>query len=281
MSELNKEGTTGFASKDRPWLKYYDILPEEVEIPNNNLYEFIYENNKRHLDDIALNYYHRKITYKELFANVDRLTAEFTNLGIKKGDVVSICSLTTPEMLYSFFALSRIGAISNMLDPRIGNEGIKNHINENDSRVLITLDVFGAKINEFVNDTSLDKIITFSLGDSLPKIKEFILSMKLKNQIKQVEFKGKVYTNDDFYNKKKYPKIKDIASGEDDACIVYTGGTTGEPKAVVLSNKSFVAMAIQYSHLKLNMQRNDTFLSIIPPFFPYGICVSTYTPMAL
>lgn len=281
MSELNIEGMTGFASKDRPWLKYYDILPEEVEIPNNNLYEFIYENNKRHLDDIALNYYHRKITYKELFANVDRLTAEFIELGIKKGDVVSICSLTTPEMIYSFFALSRIGAISNMLDPRIGNEGIKNHINENDSRVLITLDVFGAKINEFVNDTSLDKIITFSLGDSLPKIKEFILSMKLKNQIKQVEFKGKVYTNDDFYNKKKYPKIKDIASGEDDACIVYTGGTTGEPKAVVLSNKSFVAMAIQYSHLKLNMQRNDTFLSIIPPFFPYGICVSTYTPMAL
>lgn len=190
---------------------------------------------------------------------------------IKKGDIVSICSLTTPEMLYSFLALSRIGAISNMLDPRIGSDGIKNHINENDSKVLITLDVFGAKLNDFVNDTSLEKIISFSLGDSLPKIKEFILSMKLKNQIKPIDFKGTIYTNDDLIKNKKYSNIKEIADGNDDACIVYTGGTTGEPKAVVLSNKSFVAMAIQYSHLKLNMKRKDTFLSIIPPFFRFFV----------
>lgn len=75
-----------------------------------------------------------------------------------------------------------------MLDPRIGNDGIKNHINENDSKVLITLDVFGAKINQFVNDTGIEKIISFSIGDSLPKIKEFILLMKLKNQIKPINF---------------------------------------------------------------------------------------------
>lgn len=197
MSEFSNGGLTGFASIDKPWLKYYDIKPEEAEIPNDNLYEFIYNNNKRHLDDTAINYYHRKITYRELFANVERLTDEFINLEIKKGDIVSICSLTTPEMLYSFLALSRIGAISNMLDPRIGSDGIKNHINENDSKVLITLDVFGAKLNDFVNDTSLEKIISFSLGDSLPKIKEFILSMKLKNQIKPIDFKGTIYTNDD------------------------------------------------------------------------------------
>ena len=67
----------------------------------------------------------------------------------------------------------------------------------------------------------------------------------------------------------------------DAACILYTGGTTGEPKAVMLSNRSFVAMAVQYSKLKINMNRRDTFLSIIPPFFPYGICVSTYVPIAL
>lgn len=103
----------------------------------------------------------------------------------------------------------------------------------------------------------------------------------IKNQIKPLNFKGTIYTNNDFLKNKKYPKIKDTTSGNDEACIVYTGGTTGEPKAVVLSNKNFIAMAIEYSYLKLNMQRKDTFLSIIPPFFPYGICVSTYVPIAL
>lgn len=277
---MDKE-LTGFASIDKPWLKYYDIKPEEVYIPDVSLYEYIYNNNKNNMDDVVLNYYHKKITYKELFDNVNRLTEGFLNFGIKKGDVVSICSLTTPEMLYSFFALNRIGAISNMLDPRIGNDGIKNHINENDSKILITLDVFGTKINEFVNDTKLEKIISFSIGDSLPKIKEFILSMKLKNQIKPINFKGNIYTNDDFLEKDVYQKLNNISNSNDGACILYTGGTTGEPKAVVLSNRNFVAMAVQYSYLKLNMQRNDTFLSIIPPFFPYGICVSTYVPIAL
>lgn len=280
MNEINNK-ITGFASIDKPWLKYYDAKPEDISIPNISLYEFIYNNNKNNLDDIALNYYHNKITYRELFTNIDRLAKEFTNLGIKKGDVVPICSLTTPEMLYSFFALNRIGAICNMLDPRIGSDGIKNHINENNSKVLITLDVFSQKLNDFINDTTLEKVISFSLGDSLPKIKEFILSMKLKNQIKPLNFKGNIYTNNDFLKNKKYPKIEEYTNSNDAACIVYTGGTTGEPKAVVLSNKNFIAMAIEYSHLKLNMQRKDTFLSIIPPFFPYGICVSTYVPIAL
>ncbi|MDO5568742.1 MAG: class I adenylate-forming enzyme family protein [bacterium] len=271
---------TGYASIDRPWLQYYDVTPESVEIPNQKLYQFIYENNKAHLDDVAINYYHKKITYRELFSNVEKLTANYLKLGIKPGDVVPICSLTTPEMLYSFFALNNIGAIANMLDPRTGIEGLKKHINENNSKFLITLDVFSSKLNEFINDTTLENIISFSLGDSLPKIKEFLLSMKMKKQIKPFNFKGNVINSDEVLKK---AVLKDNLTNKqnDVACIVYTGGTTGEPKSVMLSNKNFVAMAIQYSKLKLNMKRGDTFLSIIPPFFPYGICVSTYVPIAL
>ncbi len=278
----NKKELTGYASIDKPWLKYYDISPDDVIIPNVSLYQYIYDNNKNNLNDIVLNYYHRRITYRELFTKVERLTSKFIELGIKKGDIVSMCCLTTPEILYSFFALNKIGAIANMLDPRIGSEGLKNHINENNSKCLITQDVLSSKINDFINDTTIENIIAFSIGDSLPKIKEFILSMKLKNQIKPIYFKGNVYTSDIILkNNSFYKNVIEVIRGEDSACIVYTGGTTGEPKAVVLSNKNFVAMAVQYSKLNVNMARKDTFLSIIPPFFPYGICVSTYVPIAL
>ena len=268
---------TGYASIDKPWLKYYDVLPEEVEIPNVSLYEYIY-NNKHNLNDVALNYYHKKITYRELFENVSKYASNFVRLGIKKGDIVPICCLTTPEMLYSFFALNKIGAVANMLDPRIGAIGLKNHINENNSKFLITLDVLNSKLNGFINDTTLDNVIMLSIGDSLPKIKEFIISLKLKKQMESLEFKGNIYTVNDFKNNSNYGNSFNTS---DAVCIVYTGGTTGEPKAVMLSNSNFVAMAIGYSKLKINMKRKDTFLSIIPPFFPYGICVSTYVPIAL
>ena len=275
---MKDNNITGYASIDKPWLKYYDVLPEEVEIPNVSLYEYIYNNNKHNLNDVALNYYHKKITYRELFENVSKYASNFVRLGIKKGDIVPICCLTTPEMLYSFFALNKIGAVANMLDPRIGETGLKNHINENNSKFLITLDVLNSKLNGFINDTTLDNVIMLSIGDSLPRIKEFIISLKLKKQMESLKFKGNIYMVNDFKNNSSYDNSLNTS---DAVCIVYTGGTTGEPKAVMLSNSNFVAMAIGYSKLKINMKRKDTFLSIIPPFFPYGICVSTYVPIAL
>lgn len=282
MYKEDNKVVTGYASIDKPWLKYYDMLPKDVEIPNVSLYRYIYDNNKNNLNDVALNYFHKKITYKELFDNVDKMFLRYSKLGIKKDDVVSMCCLTTPEILYSFFALNRIGAIVNWLDPRIGNNGIKNHINENDSKYLITLDVLNSKLNEFINDTTIDSIIEFSIGESLPKIKKILLSLKTKGKIESLNFKGKVYDESYILNTSiNNEEIKSDYNNNLVSCIVYTGGTTGEPKAVMLSNRNFVAMAVQYSKLNVDMKRKDTFLSIIPPFFPYGICVSTYVPIAL
>lgn len=271
---------TGFASIDKPWLKYYDTTPENIEIPDNSIYDYLHSNNTENLDDVVLNYYHKKITYRQLFQNVEYLAGSFEKIGIKKGDIVPICALTTPEILYSFLALNKIGAISKWIDPRIGADGIIKAIEDNKSTFLIVLDVLAEKINELVNETSLQNIVCFSLGNSMPRIKQFILSKKLKNT-QTIRFKGCVHNGDKLLRKNRCVKAADNICGDDPCCIVYTGGTTGKPKAVFLSNKSFVAMAVQYSKLKLDMQRGDTFLSIIPPFFPYGICVSTYVPMAL
>lgn len=274
---------TGYPEIDKPWLQYYDKFPEDIEIPNESLYDFVLNNNSNSLDDYVLNYFHHNITYRELFENVDKYVSKFTKIGIKKGDVVSICSLTTPEMLYSFFALNKIGAIGNMLDPRIGNEGIKSHINKNNSKYFITLDVFGSKVNEFLNETTIENVVMFSLFESLPLVKKSLFNFKLKKSIVSIKFNGKIYDSKFMLKEEKddIVPVNNNASVDDVACIVYTGGTTADPKAVELTNKSFVSMAAQYSALKVNMERKDKFLSIIPPFFPYGICVSTYVPIAL
>ena len=142
------ESLTGYASIDKPWLKYYsnDKILEE---PNHmTCYEELLHYNKDNFNDIALVYFGRKITYSELFDNIDKTAKSLTNIGVKKGDIVTICSITTPEIIYSFYALNKIGAISNMIDLRYTKQSIQSYLNEAKSRVMITLDLCYPKIKE-------------------------------------------------------------------------------------------------------------------------------------
>ena len=102
--ELNNN--TGFASIDKPWLKYYTDEQISEIAPKVSMYECMYNNNKEHLDDVAFEYFGRKITYQELFKNIDNTQQALLSLGVKKGDIVTICSITTPEIIYSFYALN-------------------------------------------------------------------------------------------------------------------------------------------------------------------------------
>ena len=108
---------TGYPSIDKPWLKYFSEEAINAPVPECTIYEYLWENNKDHLDDVALIYFGRKITYSELFANIDKTTAAFSSIGVKNGDVVAICSVTIPEVIYCIYALNRLGAVSNMIDP--------------------------------------------------------------------------------------------------------------------------------------------------------------------
>ena len=97
---------TGFASQDKPWLKYYTDEQISEIAPKMTVYECMHANNKDHLDDIAFEYYGNKITYRKLFSNIDKAQKSFEEMGVKKGDIVTICSITTPEITKSFWIIS-------------------------------------------------------------------------------------------------------------------------------------------------------------------------------
>ena len=91
---------TGYPSIDKPWLKYYSEEAINAPLPECTIYEYLWENNKDHLDDIALIYFGKKITYGELFENIDKAARAFAAIGIKNNDIVVLCTLNTPEMIY-------------------------------------------------------------------------------------------------------------------------------------------------------------------------------------
>ena len=120
-----KEQSTGYPSIDKPWLKYYPEASIGVETPKVTAYQQIYEKMKNRQGMVALEYFNRKITYKEIFENIEKTAKALKSLGINKGDIVTMAMPTCPETVYLFYALNRIGAISNCVDPRMTPEGFK------------------------------------------------------------------------------------------------------------------------------------------------------------
>lgn len=281
--KLNKK-----PSVSQPWLKYYTQYNQDYKIPEKSIYQCIYDNNRHHLNRIAIEYYGRKITFGELFEQINKTTASFKANGIEKGDIVTLCMPTTPETIYIFYALSRLGAISNMIDPRTSAEGIKEYIKEVDSKIVVVMDLFYEKVESIREDTNIQKTITISAKDSLPLGMNFAYSLKemmmylIGSQKKVPSNQFNTKWNDfikegskDFYGFDiPYEKNRAVA-------IVHTGGTTGTPKGVMLSNDSFNAIAYQYKLSGMHLLPGHKFLNIMPPFIAYGSGCGIHMPLVI
>ena len=124
-------------------------------LPECTIYEYLWENNKDHLDDVALIYFGRKITYGELFENIDKTAAAFYAHEVKENDIVSVCMASTPEAIYCIYGLNKIGAIPDLLDPRTNSDGLLYFLNESKSLVLVTINSSLDKFRNIENKVSL------------------------------------------------------------------------------------------------------------------------------
>ena len=275
---------TGFASQDKPWLKYYTDEQISEIAPKMTVYECMHANNKDHLDDIAFEYYGNKITYRKLFSNIDKAQKSFEEMGVKKGDIVTICSITTPEIIYSFYALNKIGAISNMIDVRYTKQAIEEFLNEVESKYFITLDICYPKIEDILDKTKVEKTILVSPINSIPKllkvgakISDFVKGKKLS-----ITYSESIIDWNNFIYDKDITNPNSVSFDENQpVAIVHTGGTTGIPKGVLLSNENFVNAAMQIKNSSVKADRNYKFLNIMPPFIAYGIVLGLNTPITL
>ena len=152
------------------WDKFYPKDKRTVEVPNMSLFEFIYEENKDRQDNIAINYFNRKWTYRELFHQIDLCAKAMRSQGIREGDVVSICMANTPEAVIAFYATSKIGAIANMIHPLSAEEEIKQSIAATNSVMLVAINITYEKINNIIEETNIYKTVIVSPKDSMPQL---------------------------------------------------------------------------------------------------------------
>ena len=269
--------STGYPSIDKPWLKYY---PEDAivsDVPKMKAYDYVYERNKNFPNQVALSYLGRTIKYEEFFRKIDQVAASFKSIGVKRGDIVTMAMATSPEMVYILYALNKIGAVVNIIDPRLTGKEIAEKINISSSKVFIGLEMAVSNICSEKEETSLENVIVVSPFESA----NFLI--KILGKSKEKKFNDDIKTWDDFIScgKRYNGKIEEDFEDNKPAIIIYTGGTTGAPKGVVLTNENLNAMAVMQVVSGYNLQRKDTFLNFLPPFSAYSVVQASHIPLSL
>ena len=277
---------TGYASIDKPWLKYYSEEAIDFKLPKLTAYDFILKSNEEKLDSYAINFYGNRITYKELFKKINEAQMAFIKTGIKKGDYVTFCMPTLPETVYSFYALNKIGAICNFIDLRMNKERILKYINDTNSKLVVSFNGVSEKVYSILKDSTATKLIDVDITESLSGTKKILYNLKVKERFKcdqnnTVSWSNFIKEGRTIDKKKMNQNTFIHYDPEVPAAIVYTGGTTGEPKGAILSNDSLNIPAIQYGLADIPRDYNDRFLDIMPPFIAYGLVNGIHFPISL
>lgn len=276
------ENVTGYPSIDKPWLKYYSEEAINTPLPECTMYDYLWENNKDYLNRVALSYLGKDILFEELFENIERVAKAFTAIGVKKGDIIIMASVTTPETVYAFYALNRLGAVPNMVDPRTSVEGIREYVQEVQAKYVLTLDVCYEKVEEAIKGTLVKKVIVTTPVDSLVGVKKY--TFKFIGAIKGNKSKlSNMCIMWDTFVREGGDVQAAIVPYEKNACcvIVHTGGTTGKPKGVMLSNENINALVVQSILTGIDMKKEHTWLDIMPPFIAYGIGMGLHLPLVI
>ena len=268
-----------YASQAKPWLKYYDQKFIDQTLPALSAFEYVCQRSKNHLNDTALEYYGRKFTYADLIVNVKKTAAALRGAGVKKGDIITVVSIMTPEIIALFYAADMMGATLNLVDPRYSVEGIREYIEEVDSHLLVCLNVVYERCRQAAKRTNVEKVIVLSPADSLPPV--MAVGYKLTTPDKN-KYASNVIRWKQFIKGGEGQSTAAESYDPDHACVVvHTGGTTGSPKGVMLTDDCFNGIALQFQAYPKLFHRGQKLMNVMPPFIAYGFACGIHLPLVL
>lgn len=266
-------------SQEKVWMKYFVPEAQREELPKCTAYQYLKKESADRLNLIALNYIGNRISYKKFFERIEESANAFYGLGVKPGEKVSFLSVAVPECITALYALNKIGATANMIDPRMDTETICREIIESGSRFLVAIDVTYAKLRMIMNEINQEKIIILSVSRSMSLVSKTLFKL-VSNA--RVPYSEKIITYDDFL---KYGDGKMAVEapyvGDHTFAIAYTGGTTGFPKGVMLTNDGINSVAYNFKYSGLKQKPGEKFLGIIPVFTSYGMVCGMHMPICL
>lgn len=268
--------SVGYASIDKPWLKYYDAKKYKVDFPKEIFYEGLLRQNKDNMNNTAINYFYTNISFKKMFKKINDLIKALSANDIKDGNYVSVCLPGIPESMYAINAFSYIGAVGIFLPPYLDKKTMISDINKNHSKILFIMDLFYEQnkevFDEVIASTSIEKVVI------VPVLNSSILKVLQKE--KKYDKKSFVYYND-FIKDGQKETLPHIASYyyNRPLAVVYSSGTTGVLKGVLLSNDSFVNSAASYLSFGFDLSPGQRIYQAIPVWSSTGLIADGTTAL--
>ena len=259
--------------EEKPWLDLYEDVPEKLDYYTGSLYDAIKESGDKYSKLTAYEYFFKKCTYKDFIKKVDKAAKALKAMGIKENECVTICMPNIPEGVALVYAANAIGAIANMVHPLGALNDIEYALNSTDSSVLFVSDVTYPK----VKDIKVDNLVVCEVSNELEGILKLLYNIKNKANMM---YKENVITWSRFLDMGKgIDKFYKKRDKDDPAVIIYSGGTTGKSKGIILSNGNFNALARQCCAIEKTVAPGNSILSALPIFHGFGLGVCVHMPL--
>ncbi len=263
-------------SETKPWLKFYgDRIPHSIDYPRVSLYERVMQTVKMYPDSEAFDFMGTTRTYRQLGDDIDRFAAALAAWGVRKGDVMTISMPTSPNGIIPIYALNKLGAVASMIHPLSPAPQIKEYLNISRSRFALTLDLFFGEFNKVLSETKVEKLIIAKATDYLSSpLLRFGYWLKKGRTIPKIE-DSRVSWYLSLLNGNNPPVPAADVKPDDTAIILYSGGTTGTPKGIMLSNYNMISEGMMVTAMG-DLNHTQSVLAILPIFhgFGLGVCVN-------
>ncbi len=270
--------------KNRPWLKFYEEegLPDTIEYPDCSMVDMVIQSAEKWPDNVAYSYYGHKVTFKNFVRKIEKAARALKNYGVKEGDRVTICMPNTPEGITMVYAVNMVGAICNMVHPLSSEKELEYYIKVADSKYVLVIDAVFDKIYRLRDTAQLERIIVVRPSDGLGFLKKKLYTALHIKKVRLPSNDNRVVLWEDFIANSYFYQgnYHEERGAADPAIIMYSGGTTGAPKAVTLSNLNINAESICDATVIRQCVPGATVLSILPLFHCFGLGVCIHTPLS-
>ncbi len=266
----------------RPWLKSMGDVPANMEYFQGSMVEMLENNARLYPSNIAFDFMGKSTTYKEMVANIEKCARSLRTIGVRQNDRVTIAMPNCPQAIYMFYALNMIGAVANMVHPLSSEKELEFYINESESVTVVTLDQFYHKFEAIRENTCVVNVVIARIRDALSKPLRVGYMLTEGRKIKKIPEDAPVIMWDEFMRLGKacFWNYKVKRGADDPAAILYSGGTTGTTKGILLTNLNFNALSAQIIATNPMFRPGDKMLSAMPLFHGFGLGVCIHSMLA-
>ncbi len=263
---------TGYASIDKPWLKYYTKEELFAPIIKGNIYEAIHLNKDKMLNNPALQYAGINITYKDFLTKIDEVADALVSMGVKENDFIVSTLPGTPESIYLIYAAAKIGACIDLIDPLVNPNLLAKYCAKTKPKLMFCLDApnIANSSLSILHKGAYDKIIMVHPINALHDFAHVPIEETKYNDEDIVNWSDFMARRDQKASMCSYKENRPLA-------VLHTGGTTGVPKGALLTHDNLNALATQMINSPIDLTLGETALNLMPPFAAYGLCNGIHT----